>query len=171
MDVVEQIRGAGHDVPAVSGGGTGTYDIDAEVEGLTDLQMGSYLFMDGNYRSVGGRAGSVFDDFPPSLFVLATAISQPVEHQITIDAGYKAFATDKAPPELRDIQGVTYRWGGDEHGILAFDEPSRTIALGDKLLLLTPHCDPTVNLYDHLHVMRGEDVAEVWPIAARGHSQ
>ena len=171
MDVVEQIRAAGHDVPAVTGGGTGTYDIDAEVGGLTDVQVGSYLFMDTNYRDIGGQSGSTFDDFQPSVFVLATAISQPVSSQITVDAGYKAFATDKGPPELRDITGVRYRWGGDEHGILEFDDPSRDIAIGDKMLFVVPHCDPTVNLYDHVHIARSEDVAEVWPIAARGHSQ
>ena len=105
------------------------------------------------------------------MFVLATAISQPVEGRITIDAGHKAFATDKAPPELRDIQGVKYHWAGDEYGILEFQEPSRNIRIGDKVMMLVPHCDPTVNLYDHLYVMRQEEIAEVWPIAARGNSQ
>jgi D-serine deaminase-like pyridoxal phosphate-dependent protein len=171
MDVVREIRSAGHVVPAITAGGTGTYDIDTEIEGVTEIQAGSYLFMDSYYRSIGGSAGAVFDDFLPSLFVLATAISQPVEGRITIDAGHKAFATDKAPPELRDIQGVKYHWAGDEYGILEFQEPSRNIRIGDKVMMLAPHCDPTVNLFDHLYVMRQEEISEVWPIAARGHSQ
>jgi D-serine deaminase-like pyridoxal phosphate-dependent protein len=171
MDVVREIRSAGHVVPTITAGGTGTYDIDTEIEGVTEIQAGSYLFMDSYYRSIGGSAGTVFDDFLPSLFVLATAISQPVEGRITIDAGQKAFATDKAPPELRDIQGVKYHWAGDEYGILEFQEPSRNIRIGDKVMMLVPHCDPTVNLYDHLYVMRQEEIAEVWPIAARGNSQ
>jgi len=171
MQTVAQMRQIGLDVPVVTGGGTGTYDIDSEIEGMTDTQVGSYIFMDDNYRGVGGRSGPVFDDFAPSLFVLATAISQPVGGKITIDAGYKAFATDKAPPELRDIQGVTYRWGGDEHGILELTDPSEPIVVGDKVRLSIPHCDPTVNLYDFLHAVRDGEVTEVWPIAGRGRSQ
>ena len=74
-------------------------------------------------------------------------------------------------PELRDIGGVEYGWGGDEHGILRFVAPDRKIAIGDKILLLASHCDPTVNLYDHYYPVRDGLVSELWPIAARGCSQ
>jgi D-serine deaminase-like pyridoxal phosphate-dependent protein len=161
----------GIEVPVLTGGGTGTYNIDSEVEAVTDMQVGSYLFMDVNYRNIGGESGSVYEDFRPSLLVLATAISQPAKGRITIDAGYKAFATDQEPPEPYDIQGVSYRWGGDEHGILEFRDPSREVKLGDKVLLINSHCDPTVNLYDHYYPFRGERVAEMWPISGRGRSQ
>jgi D-serine deaminase-like pyridoxal phosphate-dependent protein len=171
LEVKQDLEKAGFEVPLLSGGGTGTYNIDSEVDGVSDVQVGSYLFMDVNYRAVGGRGGAVFDDFRPSLLVMATAISQPARGQITIDAGYKAFATDKQVPELLDIEGVSYRWGGDEHGILEFDNPSREIVLGDRVLLIASHCDPTVNLYDHIHPFRGDRVEELWPIAARGCSQ
>ena len=87
------------------------------------------------------------------------------------NAGYKAFATDHDSPVLRDIEGVSYRWGGDEHGILQFKNPSRRIEVGDKVLLIASHCDPTVNLYDHFYPYRSETVTELWPIAARGRSQ
>ena len=109
---------AGLDVPILSVGGTGTWDIDCEVEGITDVQAGSYVFMDAMYRAIGGRNGPVFDDFEPALFVLTTAISQPVLGQITVDAGYKASATDHQPPEPWGVGDVRYRWAGDEHGIL-----------------------------------------------------
>ena len=171
LEVSQSLERAGFEVPVVSGGGTGTYNIDSELDGVSEVQVGSYLFMDVNYRAVGGRSGAVFDDFKPSLLVMATAISQPKRGQITIDAGYKAFATDKQVPELLDIEGVSYRWGGDEHGILLFDNPSREIVLGDRVLLIASHCDPTVNLYDHIHPFRGDRVEELWPIAARGCSQ
>lgn len=161
----------GFDVPVLTGGGTGTYNIDSEVDGVDQMQVGSYLFMDTNYRDIGGESGAVFDDFAPSLFVLSTAISQPARGRITIDAGYKSFATDKAPPRLRDIEGVSYRWGGDEHGILQFKNPSRRVEVGDKVLLVATHCDPTVNLYDHYYPFNNETVTELWPIAARGRSQ
>ena len=143
VELKETIEKAGFDVPVLTGGGTGTYNIDSEVDGITDMQVGSYLFMDVNYRNIGGKEGAVYDDFRPSLLVLATAISQPAEGRITIDAGYKAFATDHDSPVLRDIEGVSYRWGGDEHGILQFKNPSRRIEVGDKVTLdcltLRPH--------------------------------
>jgi 3-hydroxy-D-aspartate aldolase len=162
---------AGFEVPVFSGGGTGTYNIDCDIDGITDVQVGSYLFMDVNYRNVGGQNGPVYDDFRPALLVLSTAISQPVKGRITIDAGVKSFATDQEPPELRDIQGISYRFAGDEHGILEFRDPSRKVELGDKVLLIASHCDPTVNLYDQFYPYRNERVSEIWPIAARGRSQ
>ena len=171
LEVRHRAHKAGYDVPVFSVGGTGTYNVDCDIDGVTDVQVGSYLFMDVNYRNVGGKEGTVFDDFKPSLLVLATAISQPVKGRITIDAGIKAFATDKEPPQLLDIQGVSYSFGGDEHGVLQLKNPSRDIKLGDKVLLIASHCDPTVNLYDHYYPFRGETVEEIWPIAARGKSQ
>lgn len=164
---------AGFEVPILTGGGTGTYNIDSEIDGITDVQVGSYLFMDVNYRNVGGQNGPIYDDFLPSLLVLATAISQPAKGRITIDAGYKAFATDQEPPDPLSLPGVSYRWGGDEHGILEFRDSRGPgeVKLGDKLLLIASHCDPTVNLYDHYYPFRNERVEEMWPISARGHSQ
>ncbi|MEE2778721.1 MAG: alanine racemase, partial [Acidobacteriota bacterium] len=165
------MEGRGYEIGIFTGGGTGTFDIDSEVDAFTDLQVGSYLFMDVQYRNVGDRDGEVFDYFEPALFVLSTAISQPLPDRITIDAGFKSFSTDTVKPEFRDVEGVIYHWGGDEHGILDLREASQPIELGDKLALLVPHCDPTVNLYDHLTPYRDGTVRELWPIAARGRSQ
>jgi D-serine deaminase-like pyridoxal phosphate-dependent protein len=159
-------------VKTFSGGGTGTYDIDCDVPGMTDLQVGSYLFMDVQYRMIGDGDGEVFDTFEPSLTVLATAISQPVPQLITIDAGFKAFAHEpEAKPQFKDRAGLAYFYGGDEHGICAFTSEARALALGDKAELIVSHCDPTVNLYDAFHVVRDGMVRELWPIAARGKSQ
>jgi D-serine deaminase-like pyridoxal phosphate-dependent protein len=171
VEVRRALEKAGFDVPILTGGGTGTYNIDSEIDGVTDIQVGSYLFMDVNYRNVGGESGPLYDDFRPSLLVLATAISQPAKGRITIDAGYKAFATDQEPPEPLDLKGVSYRWAGDEHGVLEFRDPSREVNLGDKVLLIASHCDPTVNLYDQYFPFRGEKVTEMWPISGRGRSQ
>jgi D-serine deaminase-like pyridoxal phosphate-dependent protein len=59
---------------------------------------------------------------------------------------------------------VRWQWGGDEHGILFLDNPSRKIRLGDPIEFVPPHCDPTVNLYDRIYAIRGERVEEVWPV-------
>lgn len=161
----------GIQVKVFTGGGTGTYDIEPELGALTDIQAGSYVFMDVEYRDIGGQTGERFDDFKPSLFVLVTAISKPQSRLITVDGGYKSFASDTVPPEFRDIEGVQFHWGGDEHGIIQLDNPSREINLGDKLPMLASHCDPTVNLYDCYFPYRNGIVEEIWPITARGCSQ
>ncbi|MCH8332900.1 DSD1 family PLP-dependent enzyme [Candidatus Sumerlaeota bacterium] len=171
LETKQLMEKAGYGVAVFSGGGTGTYDIDCDVSAMTDLQLGSYLFMDVQYRAIGDADSELFDEFSPSLFVLVTTISQPVEGLITVDAGYKAFATDSVKPEFRDLAGVDYNWGGDEHGICRITDPAREIKLGEKFEMIVSHCDPTVNLYDHYYPYRDGMVTELWPIAARGKSQ
>jgi 3-hydroxy-D-aspartate aldolase len=162
---------AGIKVPVFSGGGTGTFNIEPGLGLMTDLQAGSYAFMDIEYRDIGGEGSDLFVDFEPSLFVLVTAISKPQQRLVTVDAGFKSFASDKMAPQFRDVEGVTFHWGGDEHGIIALTNPSREINLGDKLPMLTPHCDPTVNLHDYYFPVKDGVVEELWPITARGWSQ
>jgi len=162
---------AGIEVPVFSGGGTGTFNIEPGLGLMTELQAGSYIFMDIEYREIGGEGSERFEEFEPSLFVLVTAISKPQQRLITVDAGFKSFASDKMAPEFRDVEGVIFHWGGDEHGIIQLTNPSREINLGDKLPMLTPHCDPTVNLYDYYYPVRDGMVEELWPITARGRSQ
>lgn len=158
-------------VPVFSGGGTGSYDMESELGILTEVQAGSYAFMDIEYRDIASRTGRQFDDFAPSLFVLVSAISKPQDRLITVDAGFKCLASDKSAPQFREIEGVVYHWGGDEHGIVELNNPSREIALGDRLEVITPHCDPTVNLHDFYFPYRNGVVEEIWPISARGCSQ
>lgn len=156
-----------------TGGGTGTYNIDHNVPGFTDVQSGSYIFMDVEYLAIGGKDSpeKLYEDFAPSLTVLSTAISQPVKGKITVDAGKKAFATDGPNPVLKGISGIPYEFMGDEYGGLTFENPSREIKIGDKVEFLVSHCDPTVNLYDHYDCIRNEIVEDIWEISGRGMSQ
>lgn len=158
------------EVPVVSGGGTGTYNMEHDLGLINELQAGSYAFMDIEYRDIGGVDSARFTDFGVSLHVLVTAISQPQRRLITVDGGFKSFASDKMAPEFQDVEGVTFHWGGDEHGIVQLNNPSREIRLGSKLSMITPHCDPTVNLHDFYFPYRDGLVHEVWPISARGFS-
>ena len=169
--VRDQLIDEGIPVPVFSGGGTGTFDIEPGIGALTELQAGSYVFMDVEYRDIGDQEGEQFMAFPPSLFVLTSAISKPQERLITTDAGIKSLATDTAYPEFRDVEGVKYHFGGDEHGIVQLNNPSREIHPGDRLQVITPHCDPTVNLYDYYYPYRDGQITELWPISARGCSQ
>jgi len=168
LELFLRLQQRGLPVEIMSGGSTGTYNIDYELTGMTELQVGSYVFMDIEYRDIGGKTGPVYNDFGFSLTVLATVISQSHRGLATVDAGLKAFATDRQfGPELKGITGVQYRFGGDEHGILELQNPSREIKLGDRLEFLVPHCDPTVNLYDRVYCVRGDAVEAVWPIVGR----
>lgn len=163
-----ELRREGMELEIFSGGSTGTYNIDTEIDGFTELQVGSYLFMDIDYKRIGGRSGEVYDDFQQALTVLGTVISKNHEDRATVDSGIKSFATDRSfGPELVGISGVEYRLGGDEHGILLLENPSREIRRGDRLEFYVPHCDPNVNLYSRLHCMRGDTVEDVWQIAGK----
>ena len=170
MESVAAMKGAGLPIEIVSGGSTGTYNVDPGIKGMTELQVGSYIFMDVEYRRIGGKDGEIYEDFQPSLTVLATVISKNHPDRATIDAGIKAVATDRPfGPQVVGIEGVEYSLGGDEHGILTLKDPSREIRLGDRVELLVPHCDPNVNLYERAYCVRGDEVVEAWRIDARGN--
>ena len=167
------IEKEGIEVEFFSGGGTGTYNIDHYVSGFTDVQVGSYIFMDVEYLAIGGKDFSYdyYGDFEPSLTVLTTAISQPAKGKITVDAGKKSFATDGPLPVLKNIKGVSYNFRGDEHGEIKFEEPSKNINIGDKVEVIVPHCDPTVNLYDNYYCIKDDKLEAIWKISGRGKSQ
>jgi D-serine deaminase-like pyridoxal phosphate-dependent protein len=170
FETIARLKKIGIDANLVSGGSTGTYNIDPALKGLTELQAGSYVFMDVEYRNIGGKGGAVYDDFGQSLTVVATVISQSHAGVATVDAGFKAFATDRRyGPDVKGVTGVKYHFGGDEHGMLELEKPSREIRLGDRLEFIVPHCDPNVNLYDRIYCLRGEKLEAVWSIS-RGYS-
>jgi 3-hydroxy-D-aspartate aldolase len=166
----ERFERAGLSTEIFSGGGTGTYNIDHEIPGLTDVQVGSYVFMDCQYLEIGGaRNDAVYDDFEPSLTVLATVLNTNFAGRATADAGTKALTLNRPDPIVVGERGITYRAGSDEFGnIVYLDDASRAYRVGEKLELVVPHCDPVVNLYDHVYGVRGERVEVIWPISARG---
>ncbi|MCY4264449.1 MAG: DSD1 family PLP-dependent enzyme [Gammaproteobacteria bacterium] len=155
-----------------SGGGTGTYNIDHNIRGLTDVQVGSYLFMDTQYLAIGGENdNSVYSDFGASLTILTTVLNDQYEGRCTTDAGAKACTINQPWPQVKGEQGMSYTSGSDEFGTLRYEaNASRTYRTGEKLELIVSHCDPVVNLYNHLYAIRGETVEAIWPIAARGMS-
>ena len=152
----------------VTGGGTGTHAIDGPGGVFTELQAGSYIFMDAEYAKV-----ALDDDprspFEPALFVQTTVISSNQRELVTTDGGTKAFALNGPPPEILcgPAAGCAYEFQGDEHGRINL-KPGVRLSLGDRLECLTPHCDPTVCLYDRIFCVRGDEVVDIWPIDARG---
>jgi D-serine deaminase-like pyridoxal phosphate-dependent protein len=173
VETVLAIRRKGIECPRLTGGSTGTYNIDCEIDGTTELQPGSFLFMDVDYNRIGGADGKEFyGDFQNSLTVFTTVVSKPNDQLAIVDGGLKAFSTDKPwMPRMKDDSAVSYTFGGDEHGKLAFGPAAKALRVGDKAEFVIPHCDPSVNLYDKLFCMRGDNVEAVWKIGARGMAQ
>ncbi len=167
-----QMTRAGLDTGIFSGGGTGTYNIDHETSGLTDVQVGSYVFMDAQYLAIGGAEDpEVYTDFETALTVLTTVLNAQYEGRATTDAGAKANTINRPWPVIAGETGMTYTAGSDEFGTIRYEaNASRVYAVGDKLELIVSHCDPVVNLYDQLYGVRGDTVEVVWPIAGRGKS-
>ena len=131
IETYQRMKKAGMPVEILTGASTGTYNIDPFLEEITELQVGSYIFMDVDYQIIGGEGGKLYDDFAPALTVLTTVMSKRHRDLATLDAGMKAFATDReSVPEIKGISGTEYQFGGDEHGMLQLPNPSREIKTG-----------------------------------------
>jgi D-serine deaminase-like pyridoxal phosphate-dependent protein len=154
--------------PVVTGAGTGTFEFEAASGVYTELQCGSYIFMDADYGRNLDPDGALTKAFEPSLFVWATVMSRPTEERAIVDAGLKALAFDSGPPVVWDEPVATYERASDEHGRLAVASATNRLYIGDKIRLVPGHCDPTVNLYDWYVCIRHNRVEALWPITARG---
>ncbi|MET0310036.1 MAG: DSD1 family PLP-dependent enzyme [Sphingomonas sp.] len=161
--VLAALEKAGFAIPVVTGAGTGTFAIDADLGVLTELQVGSYIFLDREYRDC-ELAGA----FESALFVDSSVISANTAGLVTIDAGIKAFATDAGVPVVAAGAEGRYAFKGDEHGAIIGE--TALPGLAARVTLIPPHCDPTVNLYDRYYVIDGDTVIETWPVTARGCS-
>jgi D-serine deaminase-like pyridoxal phosphate-dependent protein len=155
----------------VTGGGTGTHRIDAALGVFTELQVGSYVFMDRQYNAC-DLTGEASAPFETALIVDARVISASHPFMATVDAGFKAFATEAgSPPVLAGAaEGSAYHFMGDEHGCVVPPTGTAPPRLGEVVSFAAPHCDPTVNLYDAFHVVGGDTLIEIWPIEGRGRS-
>jgi D-serine deaminase-like pyridoxal phosphate-dependent protein len=164
---VGDLRGGGHSVEVVSTGGTGTAEFCAEHEIVTEVQPGSFIFMDTDYLDTGGVP------YRPALAAIATVISHPTSDRAVIDAGLKTLSNDSGPARLADAAGWSYQPAGDEHGTLTptGDLVRRELRVGDRVTLLPSHIDTTVNLHDVLYAHRNATVEAVWAVAARGKLQ
>jgi D-serine deaminase-like pyridoxal phosphate-dependent protein len=152
----------------ITGAGTGTFEFEVASGVYTELQCGSYIFMDADYGRNLDKDGGPIRSFEPSLFVWATVMSRPAEERAIVDAGLKALGFDSGPPTVWDEPAAIYERASDEHGRIGFSAPTNRLNLGDKIRLVPGHCDPTVNLYDWYVGIRGNRVETVWPITARG---
>jgi D-serine deaminase-like pyridoxal phosphate-dependent protein len=155
-------RGIG--LPVVTGAGTGTFPIEAASGIYTEIQPGSYIFMDRDYGD--NQPDPASPRFENSLFVLTSVMSRRHDFAV-IDAGLKAHSIDSGFPAVANRPDLTFEQPSDEHGVIR-GARSALPALEEKLRLIPGHCDPTVNLYDWIVAVRGDKVADIWPVDARG---
>jgi 3-hydroxy-D-aspartate aldolase len=167
----ERMRASGLNTEIFSGGGTGTYNVMPKVPGYSDVQVGSYVFMDAQYLEIGNERGDVFDDFEPSLTVLTTIVNDYFPNQLTTDAGTKTVTLNQPWPIVVGEPGFRYSASSDEFGSIEYDLANRSYQAGDKLELVVSHCDPVVNEFDMYYGIRNDRVEVVWPVTARGRSQ
>ncbi|HYL76781.1 MAG TPA: alanine racemase [Bryobacteraceae bacterium] len=166
LETVASARSAGLPVEIITGGSTGTYNIDSELKGLTELQAGSFVFMDTLYRQIGGKNNPAsFDDFGSSLTVLSTVISKRHPGQCTIDAGNKALL--KPTDEVKGRPHVKVENQGAEYGLLVWKDGERDFKIGERVEIYPSNLDMSTNVYDRYYVTRGERVVDVWPIMGR----
>ena len=169
---VAAIRDLGIAVPVVTTGGTGTSLFCAEHPLVTEVQPGSFIFMDSDYLATGGLP------FSSALTVLATVISAASSDRVVIDAGNKSLSMDSGFAQPKNLSGWRYEPAGDEHGLLIRNSgPSQdpgvtsNLKVGDRIELIPSHIDTTVNLHDAFMVQRDGVLEACWPIAARGKVQ
>jgi D-serine deaminase-like pyridoxal phosphate-dependent protein len=163
LSTAQMVREAGLSCDIVSAGGTGTYDITGQMEGITEIQAGSYVLMDTAYAKL---------DIPFELAfsILGTVLSRPSPNICVTDSGHKACTEDHGNPSVKGIEGASVLMLSDEHATIML-LPESPIAPGDRIELWPSHIDPTINLHDVLFVLDGDEVTDIWPIAARGYPE
>lgn len=162
------LRDAGMQAAIVSGGGTGTHDLDLGHEPFTEIQAGSYVFMDADYARIRNRNGKGLP-FECSLYMLTTVTSANRPGQLTVDAGTKSLAVNgPAPHVIVGVpEGAHFTFAGDEHGIISLPETNRAPRLGERLLMSVTHCDPTINLFSAVHAVSQTGDLQTWPVVGR----
>ena len=160
---VRMMREAGLRCDIVSAGGTCTYDITGAMEGITEVQAGSYVLMDAAYAKLD-------IPFEMAFTIRGTVLSRPRPEQCATDTGLKACAVDHGNPSVKDVDGAQLLFLSDEHATIALPADS-SIAIGDTIDLWPSHIDPTINLHDVLYAVEAGEVVEVWPITARSYPE
>ncbi|MFC3784780.1 D-serine deaminase-like pyridoxal phosphate-dependent protein [Sphingopyxis italica] len=172
QEMIAALADAGFAPSLVTGSGTGTHRIDLDLGVFTELQAGSYVFMDKQYLDC-DLTGDSEPPFEVSLSVDARVVSANHSGLVTIDAGYKSLSTDGGVAVVRRGAPETafFAFMGDEHAALIAPEIGKALQPGDPVSLTVPHCDPTVNLYDFYHVVSGDTLIDIWPVSARGRAR
>ncbi|MET4578690.1 alanine racemase [Ottowia thiooxydans] len=163
--LIDELRAAGLGPSTVSGGGTGSFPIDAASGLFNEHQAGSFVFMDVEYGRVAWGTSMV--PFDVSIWLRGHVISQNHAGMATVNLGTKSFSSDSFAPDVRNQPDWAFQFFGDEYGKLRFDGPDAPL-WGESVDFVLPHCDPTVNLHSEYHVLHGNTLVAIWPIDGRG---
>jgi len=174
MDVLADVREtrdlakkAGLPVNIVSGGSTGTYNLDHQT-GLTELEAGTYVFMDTEYFIIGGKDGDMkrYNDWQPALTVMTTVDSQHHPNIITTDYGNKAIT--KKTDEVKGMPWLEVNTAGAEYGTLNWKDGEQAPKVGDRVEIYCTNLDQSTNAFDRYYIAQGDKIVDVWPIMGRG---
>ena len=157
----ELIRASGIPVQTVSAAGTGTYDVTGRYPGITEIQPGSYIFMDGRYRPLR-------PEFRCALSVVCTVISRPTPERVVVDVGMKSLTNDFGMPDVLSIPNCEFYREGEENACIRLEDTGHPIRPGDPVELLPMHGDTTIAVHDEYHLCHGEEVVMTLPILGRG---
>ena len=161
------IEADGLQVERITGAGTGSFLLERDSGVFNEIQAGSYIFMDRDYAD--NQRGPDDLAFEHALFVRSAVLSRTQAHRAVIDAGLKASSIDSGMPVVWQRPELRYVKAADDHGVLEVSAGGQaSLVLGEAVMLVPGHCDPTVNLYDEIVCIRGGHVEALWPIAARG---
>jgi D-serine deaminase-like pyridoxal phosphate-dependent protein len=174
VEVAEALRSRGHEIAEVSVGSTPAAPWTASVSGVTEMRPGTYVFNDVNQM-----ASAQATPADCALSVLATVISRPAPERAVLDAGSKSLFSERARRghALTDYDGFGYIRQApaaqiaslsEEHGVVRIPVGTDFPAIGDQVEVIPNHVCPAVNLHDEFALLDGEQVVDVWPIAARG---
>lgn len=163
VETKDLIEKSGLAVQVVSSGGTGTYNISGPYPGVTEIQAGSYIFMDAHYRETG-------IDFGCALTLLATVVSLHLPDRIITDAGIKTITAEFGLPKVKGLEELEVIGLNEEHGKLRTKTGISPVKIGDKIELIPGHGCTTINLHDRYYAVRNGKVEAVFPILARGKS-
>ncbi len=140
----------------ISAGGTGSYDITGKIEGIDELQVGSYILMDSAYKKIR-------PEFLIARYILTSVISKR-ENTITTDVGLKGMGNEYGIPELVGYPKAENLYVSEEHTVFQ----NVDVNIGDKLRMIPPHGCTTNNLYPYMWITRDDIIVDVWPIEGRG---
>ena len=161
LSAADQVEAAGLPLNVLSAGGTGTYNVTGAMARVTDIQCGSYIFMDGDYLLA-------LDDFRPALTVLATVVSRPAPDRAVLDTGRKSVSVDRGLPKVLGLPEAEVVSLSEEHTIVKLPGSARDPAAGEKVAVLPMHGDTTIALHSHYFVAREGRLEAVVEIAGRG---
>ena len=165
-ECADKLRRDGLRCDIVSAGGTGSYQIAAECQGITELQAGGGIFADPFYLEQCNVS-----DLKPSLTVLATVVSRPTLDRAVLDSGRKTLNPDAHPPIVKNWPDAQIKRLSAEHCELTLGPLSQNLKIGDKVELIVGYADLTTPLHDYFYGFRGDRLEVIWPIAARGKLQ